>query len=65
MPKNRKLFAKKHGAAMTYGKAIFQGSAFVSLHALGAKKPGQARPPGNYFVIKNLLKKYVFFDIIH
>lgn len=66
MPKNRKLFAKKRGAAMTYGKAIFQGSAFVSLHALGAKEMrGQARPPGNYFVIKNLLKKYVFFDIIH
>lgn len=66
MPKNRKLFAKKHGAAMTYGKAIFQGSAFVSLHALGAKEMrGQARPPGNYFVIKNMLKKYVFSDIIH
>ena len=66
MPKNRKLFAKKRGAAMTYGKAIFQGSAFVSLHALGAKEMrGQARPPGNYFVIKNLLKKYVFSDILH
>ena len=52
MPKNRKLFAKKRGAAMTYDKAIFQGSAFVSLHALGAKEVrGQARPPGNYFVI--------------
>ena len=51
---------------MTYDKAIFQGSAFVSLHALGAKEMrGQARPPGNYFVIKNLLKKYVFSDIIH
>lgn len=62
MPKNRKLFAKKRGAAMTYDKAIFQGSAFVSQHALGAKEMrGQARPPGNYFVIKNLLKKYVFF----
>ena len=59
MPKNRKLFAKKRGAAMTYDKAIFQGSAFVSQHALGAKEMrGQARPPGNYFVIKNLLKKY-------
>ena len=62
MPKNRKLFAKKRGAAMTYD----QGSAFVSLHALGAKEMrGQARPPGNYFVIKKLLKKYVFSDIIH
>ena len=66
MPKNRKIFAKKRGAAMTYDKAIFQVCAIVSLLALGAKEMrGQARPPGNYFVIKNLLKKYVFSDIIH
>ena len=66
MPKNRKLFAEKRGAAMTYDKAIFQGSAFVSQHGLWAKEMlGQSRPPCNYFVIKQQLKKYVFSDIIH